>query len=784
MSHQLSGLLASSPKYFAETSHIAPSMPDVSRESAPSSITNAGLHVQLALRPIHANSTLMQDRYLPSSASESHTDFIALLNCATTTVNKQEYCSGIRLVALGCGQFARTQSDKLLMIEAPTADANSTDSLKYVYVKQKPEWVVPEIVVEQLEAKTPNVSYGLVDVCPAGRWDKSSKTLKSGHSRQGNVLGGFRYRVTTVRKGEEVVDHLDVFIIVSQVEGQLGNWYAIDVCNRVQPGQTLQQACAEVSKLDWSDMTPRGSGLERNVSHLGLASSLERVKRGNRMSFILQLTERHVHTAELDGKEVFASGLVWSTGNLLTKRSEIDHLLALTKRMACEVTEDTIDMTFCQLLSIAERPSKIRTASQNGTSNPRKALESTLAKVLACCDDIEVLREDGGKPPLFDQYFANRLVTACIKGDLAAVTELVQTKLVNVSLESKTFRQTLPDHLGSLFLAFRPVHWAAIFGRTAIVRLLTENGADSRSKTFSDFTTVHLAAVMGHDDLLKYLVKSWSPHELVDLNRQRKGRLNDTPAHLAAAYGATGRGARLLPKLLLSSSSHTGLTNEIRNGLGETPLHRAAAMNNTEAIAILADYTNKDDGGLDCKDGYGRTPLWHAAATGAVDAVRALLGRSAKVDVPDVYGRTPLHIACREGRAAVARTLLEAGADVKRLTTAPCLSTCHFATLAADMDCLELVLEYGVEAGARHFEGLELGAIHVAAANGWLDGLTRLLDAGCDPNTPCSHLVIARGHSQMDAGVNVARLPANNVMELAIRGGHKHIVEYLKNSAR
>jgi len=83
----------------------------------------------------------------------------------------------------------------------------------------------------------------------------------------------------------------------------------------------------------------------------------------------------------------------------------------------------------------------------------------------------------------------------------------------------------------------------------------------------------------------------------------------------------------------------------------------------------------------------------------------------------------------------------------------------------------------------RQVEGLELGAIHIAAANGWVEGVELLVKKGCDPNTPCSHLVTARGHSQTDAGVNVARFQFNNAMELAVRGGHDYVVRFLKDFA-
>jgi ankyrin repeat protein len=808
LSRQLSGLLASSPSYFRDTSRIRPSLPDLSRESAPSSITNAGLHVQLRLRPVHANIGGSSPRSWyasPNPGGDEHTDYVAILDCAGSALKDKEYCHAIRLVALGSGQFARIQSDQLLFIEDvrtdPTADQLAGGGgFRYVYVKQKPAWVLPAVVVENVEGgKTP---YTLVDVYPSSTWDKESMTLGSRRSQNGSVLGGFRYRVTLAK---EKFEEFDVFVIVNQIEGQLGNWFAVIYCNEAGIGKTLQQVFVELSREDHKfsrdGVTFNAVYGNGKLPRDGRRPLLDKVRRGNHISFILKWSESQydwTSTPELDGKEVFGSGRIQTTANLLRNRTEMGHLLALTRRMACEVVYDNVDITFSQSVNIVSKlPSKIRTTPPNDwRQNARKDLSTILQRVKEKAPGIQVTGEDGGKLGIFEQYFANRLAVACIKGDVAATTELVQTKLVSVSLECKVSGQSFTDkELCTAFLAFRPIHWAAIFGHTEIVRLLTEGGADRYSKTVTGFTTVHLAALMGHGDLVEYLFDSWTPSELDDLDRLRRGRLNEGPGHLAAAYDRMECGPSLFrgfKRGLVSEYEAGPSAHDARNGLGETPLHRAAAVNNTEAISAItsafkeraaivgsdADVTES----LDRPDGYGRTPLWHAAATGADDAVRRLLALSAKVDAPDVYGRTPLHIACREGRPTAARILLEAGADANRLTAAPCLSACHFAALAADMECLRLVVRYGGKADLRQMEGLELGAIHVAAANGWLDGVKLLVDEGCDPDTPCSHYVTARGHSQTDAGVNVARFQFNNAMELAVRGGHADVVDYLKDS--
>jgi ankyrin repeat protein len=771
-----------------------PSLPDLSLESAPSSVTNAGLHVQLYLRPA-------RDAWMSGMENEVHADYVAVLDCAPVTFGKREYYCGIRLVDLGSGQFARTRSDSLMLRELSKHFSGGkllADDLKYVYVKQNPMWILPEVMLPEPQGETTEVTCRLVEACPWSRWVQDMRILRSGQSHDGRVVGGFRYNVAQTAG---TVDQFDVFVIVQGTEGQLGDWTAVACVERVQTGQSLEEAFAEVSKRARLRRSSKvgtylaAASSEKLLPH-GVRPFVEKVKSGGKTSIVLKWSHTQPEAAsthEVDGTEIFGTGRIVSTANLLQDRAEVDHQLALTRRMACEVVCDSIDITVRQSVNIVSQlPSKIRTTRPGDWSNLREQLSTMLREIKGQASEIQVSAEDGSELDVFGQYFANRLMVACICGDIAAARELVKTKLVTVPLECKVSGRSFQDkELCAAFLAFRAIHWAAIFGHTEIVRLLTENGADRYSKTVTGFTSVHLAAMMGHGGLVEYLLNSWTPAELADLDRLRRGRLNEAPGHLAAAYDRSDDGPSLFrayERGTITKDHNIASVLGARNGLGETPLHRAAAMNNTGAIRIIATALPGADAqeglkaSLDSPDGYGRTPLWHAAATGADEAIKHLLHLSATVDSPDVYGRTPLHIACREGHPKAVQILLEAGADVNRLTTAPCLSARHFAALAADIECLELLIQHGGKADLREMEGVEFGAVHIAAANGWLEGVKLLVKHGCGPNTSCSHYVRARGHSQIDGAVNVARIRYNNAMELAVRGGHGDLVEFLKGA--
>jgi hypothetical protein len=154
----LSGLLAPSPACFKDSGHVVPLPPDTSTVSAPSGITNVGLQVHLNFR----------------AASSAQTDSIAIIDCApynTKSEDGQQSCrAAILLTALGGNQYARLRSDRIFNIPAFHIDRRADQGYKEVFIGQRPNLLLPDIVFSRLELVKNCLGADLVAGWPHSHW--------------------------------------------------------------------------------------------------------------------------------------------------------------------------------------------------------------------------------------------------------------------------------------------------------------------------------------------------------------------------------------------------------------------------------------------------------------------------------------------------------------------------------------------------------------------------------------------------------------------------------------
>ena len=156
------------------------------------------------------------------------------------------------------------------------------------------------------------------------------------------------------------------------------------------------------------------------------------------------------------------------------------------------------------------------------------------------------------------------------------------------------------------------IQWCAYYGDVSAIKHLLAKGAAVES--LGDNLGLDGACFHGHWRLCKFLIERGA-----DVNRPLDDT-GETPLH--AALCTTNRlGHNLVMKVLLASGANPnaatkpgaetgGFMRDVRTK-GETPLHRAAAFGDEEAIQLLLDAGAV----IDAKDANGDSPLtwasWH-----------------------------------------------------------------------------------------------------------------------------------------------------------------------------
>lgn len=219
------------------------------------------------------------------------------------------------------------------------------------------------------------------------------------------------------------------------------------------------------------------------------------------------------------------------------------------------------------------------------------------------------------------------------------------------------------------------LNWAAYYGNLPVVKLLLEEGA-KWSDSSRQGNAVDIAILRGHQDLVQFFVDQGAGEELEAIAEQLLAavRENDVDGVRQALYiGADPRQTDPLgtPALVLAAELghdemiryllRKGARHDDFNRVGQTALARAARFGHRSTVAyLLSKGADPELAG----EKYRQSPLIGAAQGGHADIIRMLLEAGADPDHQEgISGFTPLMIATAEGHLESVRVLLEAGAS-------------------------------------------------------------------------------------------------------------------------
>ncbi|KAJ8373590.1 hypothetical protein SKAU_G00041700 [Synaphobranchus kaupii] len=187
-------------------------------------------------------------------------------------------------------------------------------------------------------------------------------------------------------------------------------------------------------------------------------------------------------------------------------------------------------------------------------------------------------------------------------------------------------------------------------------------------------TAVHEAAFFGHTLLLRQLIQSGAPVNIVNSD-------NITPLHDACIQGQIQ-----CVRLLLDAGAQV----DIRTVHGSTALCNACAAGSPECAKLLLEYGATANPTLTALTA---TPLHEACIRGNVDCVQLMIAGGAQLEAFDIHFGTPLHAACMKQHVDCARVLLNAGAKVNAAWFHK--MALHFAAKENNVDLIEMLVAFG-----------------------------------------------------------------------------------------
>ena len=318
-----------------------------------------------------------------------------------------------------------------------------------------------------------------------------------------------------------------------------------------------------------------------------------------------------------------------------------------------------------------------------------------------------------------------KLVAACKSGDDSLVLSLINSG-VNVNCLVKID--------GS---EWSPLLMATDKGRTDVVQLLLERGAQVDLQDNDGLTALIWANVRGHTEIVNVLLERGAQ---VDL----QNNVGWTALMMAS-------GTEIVEVLL-----ERGAQIDLLDSDGLTALMRASDRGHTEIVNVLLERGAQ----VDLQDNDGQTALMWASVNGCTEIVKVLLERGAQIDLLDNDGWTALIVASDNGHTEIVKVLLQRGAQID-LQNNVGSTALMMASDNKDMDIAKLLMGHGAKVGRDH--------VLVAACMSGDDSLVlSLINSGVNVN--CL-VVFERYVSEWSPLMGASAVGRTDVVEVLLQRG-------------
>ncbi|KAK6173433.1 hypothetical protein SNE40_016885 [Patella caerulea] len=240
-------------------------------------------------------------------------------------------------------------------------------------------------------------------------------------------------------------------------------------------------------------------------------------------------------------------------------------------------------------------------------------------------------------------------------------------------------------------------------------------------------TPLHCACKNSDLKAVEMLIAAGAKVNAVDQN-------NCTPLWLAVEAGRKDIVDFLLKECLIKVDLNTPCKDRFMAKDAKcTPINKAAEMNNTEIVRMLASH----GADVNFPNNHGRVALHHACYTGNKEMVEILLNYHCEVDLVDEDSISPFYVACKHNHHEIVNLLIDQGCDVNKPRSDSgwhCrgFSPLHVATQYHQTKAVRALLAAGADVNQGDFRHVQ--PVALACEEGQIEILNLLLQYNADVN--------------------------------------------------